>query len=163
MAKDPDKQPPRLFDPATCEDLVRVNYTLTENDMMLVKSRFKLGSGYWKAAFQFVVMLGSADLRFQIRGRNGLLSSDHDSLEVEFMDSSAFANNGPVSAQSNGLSQQRVAPSQPNDRQNGYANGQANGDHVGGHTAQRFTMKRLTSQPRLSFVKLKGGKSKATT
>lgn len=57
---------------------------------MKLKNRqiWKLKKKYWKAEFFFVVKLGPADLKFQIVGKNGLLSSDHDSLEVDFMDPS---------------------------------------------------------------------------
>jgi hypothetical protein len=57
---------------------------------MQLKNRqiWKLKKKYWKANFFFVVKLGPADLRFQIVGKNGLLSSDHDSLQVDFMDPS---------------------------------------------------------------------------
>jgi len=40
----------------------------------------------WKADFFFVVKSGPADIRFQIVGMNGVLSSDHDSLDVEYLE-----------------------------------------------------------------------------
>ena len=89
MSTLPVKQLPRLTTDAGCQDVVSVKYTLTGNDMKLMNRQvWKLKKKYWKADFSFVVKLGPADLRFQILGKNGLLSSDHDSLKVEFMDPS---------------------------------------------------------------------------
>jgi hypothetical protein len=67
---------------------------------MKLKNRqfWKLKKKYWKAEFQFVVKIGPADLRFQILGKNGVLSSSHDSLVVEFMDPSDQKNAQPQRA-----------------------------------------------------------------
>ncbi|TKA45488.1 hypothetical protein B0A54_04027 [Friedmanniomyces endolithicus] len=69
--------------------LAAVQYRLTANDMKPEK-----GQGWkvvkktkcWKADFFFVVKLGPADIKFQIVGMNGMLSSDHDSLDVEYLE-----------------------------------------------------------------------------
>lgn len=82
----PDKPLPRFFDANTCPQLVKVKYNLTDNDMKVVKKPFGLGKKYWLADFKFVVKVGAADLRFQIQSANGVLSSDHENLEVEFLD-----------------------------------------------------------------------------
>lgn len=67
---------------------------------MKLKNRqfWKLKKKYWKAEFQFVVKIGPADLRFQILGKNGVLSSSHDNLVVEFMDPSDQKNGQPQPA-----------------------------------------------------------------
>lgn len=73
-----------------CQHIASVKYKLTKNDMtMESRSRWtqmKLKKKLWQADFFFVTKLGPADLRFQILGRNGSLSSDHDSLKVDFAD-----------------------------------------------------------------------------
>jgi hypothetical protein len=71
---------------AGCKSVVLVKYQLTGNDMKLK---------YWRADFQFVVKIGPADLRFKILGKNGVLSSSHDNLVVEFMDPSDQKNGQP--------------------------------------------------------------------
>lgn len=72
---------------ASCQDVVAVKYKLTENDMKLKNRQiWKLKKQYWRANFEFVVKVGSADLRFQIRGNEGILSTDHDKLDVDFFD-----------------------------------------------------------------------------
>lgn len=64
-----------------------IKYQLTGNDMKLKNRQlWKVGRKYWKAEFIFVVNIGPADLRFNIVGKNGVLSSGHDKLDVEFMD-----------------------------------------------------------------------------
>ncbi|KXS95555.1 hypothetical protein AC578_5259 [Pseudocercospora eumusae] len=82
---------------ANCKEVVLVNYKLTANDMRKVetwklkdawasKGR-KLKQKYWKTDLTLVVKPGPADLRFEVRGSNGLVSTDHESLSVEFLDS----------------------------------------------------------------------------
>lgn len=72
-----------------CRPIVSVTYKLTKNDMTLESGqRWKLKKRFWKADFFFVTKLGPADLRFEILGRNGTLSSPHESLQVEFTDES---------------------------------------------------------------------------
>lgn len=67
-----------------------VTYGLTKNDMTLESGqRWKLKKKLWRADFYFVTKLGPADLRFEILGRNGTLSSAHESLQVEFAEESA--------------------------------------------------------------------------
>lgn len=69
--------------------MVRVNFKLTENDMKLKnRQMWKLKKKYWRADFMFVTKLGPADLTFEILGKNGLLSTDHNSLQAEFLDPS---------------------------------------------------------------------------
>ncbi|PIB01699.1 hypothetical protein CB0940_02019 [Cercospora beticola] len=83
------KSLPTRYPHAGCKEVARVQYTLTENDMKLKnRQMWKLKKKYWRAEFAFVVNLGPADLKFQIIGTNGLLSSDHDALTIEFMDPS---------------------------------------------------------------------------
>jgi hypothetical protein len=81
---------------AGCKSVVLVKYQLTGNDMKLKNRQFwKLKKKYWRADFQFVVKIGPADLRFKILGKNGVLSSSHDNLVVEFMDPSDQKNGQP--------------------------------------------------------------------
>ncbi|KAK3669914.1 hypothetical protein LTR78_010225 [Recurvomyces mirabilis] len=81
-----EKLPVSSTDPG-CKHVVTVEYKLTGNDMKLKnRQMWKIGKKYWQADFFFVVMLGPADLRFQIEGKQGILSSRHDSLKVEFAD-----------------------------------------------------------------------------
>jgi hypothetical protein len=78
---------PVLSTDAGCKEIVSVTYRLTGNDMKLKNRHFwKLKKKYWKAEFRFVVKIGPADLRFQILGKNGVLSTSHDDLKAEFMD-----------------------------------------------------------------------------
>ena len=64
-----------------------MTYKLTGNDMKLKNRQFwKIGKKYWRAEFLFVVKIGPADMKFQILGKNGVLSTRHDDLKVEFMD-----------------------------------------------------------------------------
>lgn len=82
----PDELPSTTKD-ARCKQVVVVHYKLTGNDMKLKNKKFwKPGKRYFQAQFNLVIQLGAADLRFQIRGKYNILSSDHDSLEVEYMD-----------------------------------------------------------------------------
>ncbi|QIW94963.1 hypothetical protein AMS68_000481 [Peltaster fructicola] len=122
MSREPADQLPRLKTQSGCEELVLVKYTLTGNDMKLKNRQpWKLKKKFWKANFTFVVKLGPTDLRFQILGRNGLLSSDHDSMQVEFMDPAERRTARPVS-------QMPLF--------HGHANGHANG-HVDGYSPQQ--------------------------
>jgi hypothetical protein len=91
----PHELPYRTTD-AGCKEVVLVKYKLTGGDMKLKNRQFwKMKKKYWKADFQFVVKIGPADLRFQILGKNGVLSSSHDNLQVEFMDPSDQKNGRP--------------------------------------------------------------------
>ena len=100
MSALPVSQLPRRTSEDGWKDVVSVSYQLTENDMKLKNRQiWKLKKKYWKASFFFVVKLGPADLRFQILGKNGLLSSDHDSLQVDFMDPSEASQPDPPSKQ----------------------------------------------------------------
>ncbi|SMQ49896.1 unnamed protein product [Zymoseptoria tritici ST99CH_3D7] len=75
---------PQRFPHTGCKEVAKVQYVLTENDMKLKNRQvWKLKKKYWRAEFAFVVRVGPADLKFQVVGMNGLLSSDHDSLQVE--------------------------------------------------------------------------------
>ncbi len=67
---------------------MKVHFRLTENDMKLKNHQVwkVLKKKYWKADFWFVVKLGPADIRFEIVGRGGVLSTNHESLSVEFID-----------------------------------------------------------------------------
>ena len=86
---------PQFSTDAGCKEVVSVKYKLTGNDMKL-KNRYlwKLKKKYWKAEFQFVVKIGPADLKFEILGKNGVLSTGHDDLKAEFMDPSDRKGNG---------------------------------------------------------------------
>ena len=87
MSTLPLEQLPGRATDVGCKHVVNVNYKLTSNDMELrIAQRWKLKKKYWRADFFFVVMLGPADLRFEIRGKNGVLSSGHDRLHVDFLD-----------------------------------------------------------------------------
>lgn len=102
MSTLPAAQLPVRFPSPGCREVVQVQYNLTENDMEVEnrqtwKSPLKKKK-FWKAEFSFVVKLGPADLRFQIVGKNGLVSSDHDSLTVDFMDPSEKAPTASVPA-----------------------------------------------------------------
>ncbi|KAK5115755.1 hypothetical protein LTR62_000844 [Meristemomyces frigidus] len=82
-------QLPIMSTDAGCKHVATVDYRLTANDMTLMRTRHgwkRKKTSYWKANFYFVVMLGPADLRFQIVGENGVLSSSHEALQVEFAD-----------------------------------------------------------------------------
>lgn len=89
MSTLPVHQLPRFTTDAGCQEVASVVYRLTGNDMKLMNRQvWKVKKKYWKADFSFVVKLGPADLKFQILGKHGVLSSDHDSLKVQFMDPS---------------------------------------------------------------------------
>lgn len=78
---------PQFSTDAGCKEVVSVKYKLTGNDMKLKNRQFwRIGKKYWKAEFLFVVKIGPADLKFQILGKNGVLSTSHDDLKAEFMD-----------------------------------------------------------------------------
>lgn len=80
-------QLPQLATDRRCQEVVLVSYTLTKNDMKQKAKFFKMKlKRYWKAHFLFVVKVGPADLRFEILGRDGVLSTDHGSLQVEFVE-----------------------------------------------------------------------------
>jgi hypothetical protein len=86
---------PMLTTDNACHQVATVRYRLTDNDMKLKKNA--LGrSKYWKAHFTFSVNIGAADLRFQILGDNGVLSTDHESLNVAFMDPAEGAAQPPA-------------------------------------------------------------------
>lgn len=89
MSSLPNGKLPTLSTDDGCKEVVTVRYRLTGNDMKL-KNRYlwKLKKKYWKAEFQFVVKIGPADLKFEILGKNGVLSTGHDDLKAEFMDPS---------------------------------------------------------------------------
>lgn len=89
MSSLPPSKLPQSLSQSGWKDVASVTYKLTENDMKLKNRQpWKFKKKYWKAEFFFVVKLGPADLRFQIVGKNGILSTDHDSLKVEYMDPS---------------------------------------------------------------------------
>jgi hypothetical protein len=86
MSSHPAGKLPALSTDAGCKEIVSVTYRLTGNDMKLKNRQFwKLRKKYWKAEFRFVVKIGPADLRFQILGKNGVLSTSHDDLRAEFI------------------------------------------------------------------------------
>lgn len=51
---------------------------------MLTKSRYQFRPQYWRAEFDVKVMIGAADLKFQIWGKDGCMSKDHDEIEVQW-------------------------------------------------------------------------------
>jgi hypothetical protein len=78
---------PQFSTDTGCKEVVSVTYKLTGNDMKLKNRQFwRIGKKYWRAEFLFVVKIGPADLKFQILGKNGVLSTSHDDLKAEFMD-----------------------------------------------------------------------------
>jgi hypothetical protein len=78
---------PVLSTDAGCREIVSVTYRLTGDDMKLKNRQFcKLKKKSWKAEFRFVVKIGPADLKFQILGKTGVLSTSHDDLKAEFLD-----------------------------------------------------------------------------
>lgn len=90
MSDMPADQLPLLSTDKGCRKIVKVNYKLTQNDFSLVPvPKWKMKKKLWRADFFFVVKLGPADLRFEIRGRSGLVSSNHESLTVEFEEHNA--------------------------------------------------------------------------
>ncbi|KAF2156898.1 actin-like ATPase domain-containing protein [Myriangium duriaei CBS 260.36] len=101
MSTLPPDQLPTCATQAGCKDVASVEYKLTENDMKLKNRQiWKIGRKFWRARFTFVTKFGPADVRFQILGSQGLLSSDHDDLKVDFMDPSSpsvgsVGSNGP--------------------------------------------------------------------
>lgn len=130
MSSSPPTQLPRQMSDIGWKDVGSVKYKLTKNDMKLKNRQiWKLKKKYWKAEFFFVVKLGPADLKFQIVGKNGLLSSDHDSLEVDFLDPSnkrsrsETTNAMPVAQPSSGVQPPGAAVSVA--AVNGTANGNA--------------------------------------
>jgi len=89
MSTLPAKKLPMLATDAGCQFVSVVHYKLTENDMKLKNRQvWKMKKKYWKANFSFVVKLGPADMKFEILGKDGVVSSDHKSLAVEYMDPS---------------------------------------------------------------------------
>lgn len=89
MSSLPNERLPTLATDPGCKEVVVVNYQLTGNDMKLKNRQFwKLRKKYWKAQFSFVVNIGPADLKFSIVGKNGVLSTSHNSLSTDFMDPS---------------------------------------------------------------------------
>jgi hypothetical protein len=44
--------------------------------------RYNLGPKYYRAEFELRVLIGPADLKFQMWGRNGRLSKDHEEIQV---------------------------------------------------------------------------------
>ncbi|KAK3655219.1 hypothetical protein LTR56_003640 [Elasticomyces elasticus] len=76
----PFAQLPSRTTDAGCQEVVSLKYRLTSTDMELVNQPF------WKASFFFVVKLGSADIKFQIWGQDGILRSNHDSMDVDYLD-----------------------------------------------------------------------------
>ncbi|KAK5707217.1 hypothetical protein LTR17_020906 [Elasticomyces elasticus] len=87
MSALPVSQLPSRTTDAGCREVILVKYRLTSNDMKLTKYPvWKFKKSFWKADFFFVVKSGPADIKFQILGQNGILSSDHDSMDVEYLD-----------------------------------------------------------------------------
>ncbi|KAK5170090.1 uncharacterized protein LTR77_004674 [Saxophila tyrrhenica] len=82
----PNRLPRRLPD-GGCQEVAKVNFTLTQNEMRLKNRQvWKLKKKYWLAEFIFAVKLGPADLRFEILGKDGVLTTGQNSLQAEFMD-----------------------------------------------------------------------------
>jgi hypothetical protein len=46
--------------------------------------RYNLGPKYYRAEFELRVLVGPADLKFQMWGRNGRLSKDHEDIQVQW-------------------------------------------------------------------------------
>ena len=44
--------------------------------------RYNLGPQYHRAEFDLKIIIGAADLKFQLWGKNGQLSKDHEEIEV---------------------------------------------------------------------------------
>jgi hypothetical protein len=45
-------------------------------------SRYNRGPQYHRAEFDVKIIIGAADLKFQLWGKNGQLSKDHEEIEV---------------------------------------------------------------------------------
>jgi hypothetical protein len=89
MSSLPAEKLPQMSTDPGCKKVVSVTYRLTGNDMKLKNRKFwELKRKYWKAEFSFMVRIGPADLKFEIRGKNGVLSTGHDDLKAEFADPS---------------------------------------------------------------------------
>jgi hypothetical protein len=44
--------------------------------------RYNRGPQYFRAEFDVKIIIGAADLKFQLWGKNGQLSKDHEEIEV---------------------------------------------------------------------------------
>lgn len=47
-------------------------------------NRYNWGTQYHRADFDVKVLIGPADLKFQIWGKNGQLSKNHEEIEVQW-------------------------------------------------------------------------------
>ncbi|KAK5125179.1 hypothetical protein LTR85_000855 [Meristemomyces frigidus] len=122
MSSLPVERLPVLSTDSGCKHVVTVDYKLTNNDMKLKnRQMWRLKKKYWRAEFFFVTIIGPADFRFQIEGKNGVLSSSHESLKVEFVDSSDEPLSATVSPRAWSAQDPFNSPGQTNGRAVRYA------------------------------------------
>jgi hypothetical protein len=57
---------------------------LHQGSALLIPNRYNFGPQYQRADFEVKVIIGTADLKFQLWGKNGQLSRDHEEIEVQW-------------------------------------------------------------------------------
>lgn len=85
MSSLPAYQLPKSMKSHGVKPLCSVESILDRGDMKL-KNRhwYNLGPKYYRAEFELRVLVGPADLKFQMWGRNGRLSRDHEDIQVQW-------------------------------------------------------------------------------
>jgi hypothetical protein len=51
--------------------------------------RYNLGPLYHRAEFELRVLIGAADLKFELWGKNGQMSKNHEEIEVQWNSTAA--------------------------------------------------------------------------
>jgi hypothetical protein len=89
----PAYQLPRSMKYEGARTVCTVESLLSEHDLKL-KNRhwYNLGPQYWRAEFKVKILIGAADLRFQLLGKTGTISKKHDDIEVHWAAPSPGAN-----------------------------------------------------------------------
>lgn len=175
MSTLPKDKLPALATQDGCKELVRVKYRLTENDMR-VKHRWKFGPTYHKASFSFVVRIEPASLRFQVLGRDGQISADHENLEVDFLDppasdASAFPNvvaptreassNGETTlGMTNGVEEKISVDQREYDGHQSVPATYVNGSSSSGQDDDKRQLQKQKSRLKLHVPKFRHGKSR---
>jgi len=92
MSTLPAESLPRSMQQEGAKHVCKVEATLTDQDMKL-KNRHWYNSGpkHYRAEFDLQVLVGAADLKFQIKNKDGVISQKHEDIPVKWISAAGQA------------------------------------------------------------------------
>ncbi|EXJ73469.1 uncharacterized protein A1O5_03230 [Cladophialophora psammophila CBS 110553] len=103
----PDQLPSSLNDPGA-QPVCKVESQLPQDMKRKNRHWYNVGPEYLRAEFEMQVLIGPADLKFQTLSRDGVMSRDHESIDVEWVSSTKEASQ-PFIAELEGCDSPHVA------------------------------------------------------